>query len=393
MLDPRFLAVGDVFEECLRDRPDAGAALCVYLDGRPVLDLWGGPTWSRRTSQVLFSASKGVLGVCVGLLVEQGRIEPDAPVERYWPEFGAGGKEQVTVRQLMAHEAGLPTIDGGFGLDELVAHEPLVRRLEQQVPFWPPGTAHGYHAATLGTLGRELVRRTTGMTTSAFLAQHVARRLGLELWFGLPPEERALVGTLRPPREVVVLPEVAVRRGDLESLQRRVLPRDAEIMDFVLPPLRDADLPAVSGVATARALARMYAACVGEVDGVRLLSLSTLSAVTRPGVGGIDVVGLEPSRFGMGFQLPFPRLPFAGEGSFGHDGHGGAYAFGDHRLRLGFGFLTDQMPDLGGADPFALLLTDAVLGCLEESPSSSPVALPGTGLRATSSYVNQESRT
>jgi CubicO group peptidase (beta-lactamase class C family) len=369
VLDARFRAVGDLFEECLRDRPDAGAAVCVYLDGRPVVDLWGGPTWSHRTSQVVFSASKGALALCLGLLVEQQRIAPDDPVSRHWPEFAAGGKEQVTVRQVMAHEAGLPTVDGGFDLADLIAHEPLVRRLAEQVPLWEPGTAHGYHAATLGTLGRELVRRTSGTGTSEFFSEQVAQPLGLDFWFGVPPEHQGSVGRLRPPRAAVSYPEVELLQADPQSLQRRVLPREADVLDFTRPAVRDADLPAVTGVATARALARMYAACVGEVDGLRLLSPSTLEAITQPGTEGPDLVGLEPSRFGMGFQLPFPRLPFAGEGSFGHDGHGGAYAFGHAGLGLGFGFLTDQMPDFGGADPFALRLADAVLDCLGQEPA------------------------
>ena len=364
LLDARFLAVADLFDECLASRPHAGAALCVYLDGQPVVDLWGGPTWSRRTSQLLFSGSKGALALCVGLLVEDGLIDPDDAMSRYWPEFAAGGKDRVTIRQVMGHEAGLPTVDGGFGLDELIAHDPLARRLAAQAPLWEPGTAHGYHAATLGTLGRELVRQVTGMGTSEFFSARVARPLGLEFWFGVPADQHPHVGALRAPREVVSSPEVALLQGDPQSLQRRVLPLGSDVMDFSKPAVRDADLPAVSGVATARALARMYAACVGEVDGVRLVSPATLSALTQPGVDGLDLVGLEPSRFGMGFQLPFPRLPFAGEGSFGHDGHGGAYAFGHPGLELGFGFLTDQMPDLGGADPFALELADAVLGCL-----------------------------
>lgn len=357
-LDARFLPVREVFEACLRDRPAGGAALCVYLEGRPVIDIWGGSTWSAGTSHVLFSASKGVLAVCIGVLVEQGRLLPDKPVSRYWPEFAAGGKEQVTVRQLMAHEAGLPTVTGGYTLEEMINHEPLAARLAAQVPLWEPGSAHGYHACTLGTLGRELVRRVTGCSTADFLAREVAQPLGLDLWFGLPVTQQQQVAPIRPPRLE------PAGENEAESRQREVLPRDFDVNELDRPTVRAADLPAVSAVSTARSLARMYAACVGDVDGTNLLSPSTLSQVMECRTGGTDVVTLEESRFGMGFQLPFARLPFGGPGSFGHDGHGGALAFGHQSLQLGFGFLTDQMPAVGGADPYALRLAEALLECL-----------------------------
>jgi len=156
-VEASFEPVLDAFAANFDDRGDVGAAVCVYLEGEPVVDLWGGMAdattgrpWTSDTVVLVYSATKGVTSVCANRLIERGALDPAAPVARYWPEFAANGKAEITVAQVLSHQAGLPLVEGDFSLDECLAWDPMVEALAAQAPIWDPGTQHGYHMRTFG---------------------------------------------------------------------------------------------------------------------------------------------------------------------------------------------------------------------------------------------------
>ena len=357
---PGFEPVAEAFAALLAERPENGAALCAYVDGAPVVDLWGGPTYGRDAAQVVFSSTKGVTAICVAMLVQEGLLDPGAPVAEYWPEFAAAGKQAVTVAQLMSHRAGLPAVDGSFSAAEW-GDGTVAGALARQAPLWPPGTVLAYHAITYGALADALVRRVTGLTVGQLVAERLAGPLGLDLWIGMPPELAGRVVPLvaDPPAEPPPAPG---------TLGRRLAPPPFDLSEdptlFNDPALRAVELPAVNGVASARALARLYAACVSDVDGVRLLTPETVARVSTTLSHGIDAIQEKEGRFGLGFMLPIERVPMAGAGSFGHDGFGGSIAFGHPPLGLAVGFTTDLISPQRGADPATPGLVATLLRCL-----------------------------
>jgi CubicO group peptidase (beta-lactamase class C family) len=343
--------------------------LAAYVDGVPVVDLWGGPDWREDTVVFLYSATKGVSGVCIALLVERGLLELDAPVAGYWPEFGAAGKEAISVRQLLSHQAGLVTVDGGATLAELCDHDAVARKLAAQRPFWEPGARHGYHAVTLGPLMDELVRRVAGLPLPAFLAQEVTGPLGIDgdLFLGFPESEESRLEPILPPPPLPqdVLELTTEHMSAAPGAAAGVVPSDLGIDDFPRNrAIRGAGVASASGVGNARGLARLYAACIGRMDGHRLLSPESVAAVSETQVSGLDAIIAGETRFGIVFQTPWPaRIDMAGPGSFGHDGYGGALGYASPRHGLGFGFTTNQIPECRGCDPATAPLTNAILRC------------------------------
>ena len=202
--------VADAFRANFEGNPgEVGAACCVYADGRPVVDLWGGLAdreanrpWNKDTIVAVASTTKGATAICAHLLVQRGELDLDAPVVKYWPEFGAAGKEQIPVRWLLSHQVGLPVIDGPLTFEEACAWDPVIRALEAQKPEWEPGTEHVYHSMTFGFLVGEIVRRITGKSLGTFFADEVAAPLGLSAWIGLPEEQEGRVAAGRVRRSV-----------------------------------------------------------------------------------------------------------------------------------------------------------------------------------------------
>ena len=368
LVRPGFEPVVEVFEDLLAARPDRGAALSVYVDGEPCLDVWGGSAYRADSIQVIFSATKAAVAVCVARLVQYGLLDLDAPVASIWPEFGQAGKSDLPVRWLLSHRAGLPTVDRQLTFADLANTPLLVEALEQQTPLWAPGAAHGYHPWSFGTLIGEVVRRVTGVSAGEFFAGEVAGPLGLDFWIGLPEALDNRVIPLRTDTASMteMSPAVAAAVQDPASLTFRTMSNGLQELATACNQreFRATEIPAANGVASARALARMYASCIGPVNGFRLLSDDILGQFCEPQSVGVDQVSLEPNRFGLGFMLPFPRVPFAGPASFGHDGAGGALAFADREHGFSFAFVTDVFPAAGGADPDADVLVSAVLDAL-----------------------------
>jgi CubicO group peptidase (beta-lactamase class C family) len=378
---PGYEAVEEAFRANFDVHGDVGAAFCLYVGGEPVVDLWGGVAdvesarpWDEDTLQLVFSTTKGVAAICTHLLAQRGELDLDAPVAALWPEFAAAGKDRITTRDLLAHRAGLPVVDGTVAPEEALAWDPIVERLAAQKPIWEPGTAHGYHALTYGWLVGEVVRRATGRTLGQFLADEVAGPLGLELWIGLPEDQEPRVSTLigsewnmsatLGEELLASLPEeiraLVVAFADPEGVSQRALTVTTPAMDWNSRAVQAAEIPAANGIATARSLARLYAACVGEVDGNRVLEPKTVEDATSTQSDGPDQVLMVETRFGSGFFLASSFSPLFGPTSFGHAGAGGSLAFADAEHELGFAYVMNRMQQNLAGDPRTLDLIEAV---------------------------------
>jgi CubicO group peptidase (beta-lactamase class C family) len=361
--EDRFSAIARAFERNFAELGEVGAAVCVYLGGRPVVDLWAGLAdrdtgrqWQRDTMAVTNSTTKGFTATVAHLLVERGLLDLDAPVASYWPEFAENGKQEIPVRWVLSHRAGVPALDHAPQLDDVVAWAPVVAAVARQKPIWAPGTAHGYHAYTLGWIVGEIVRRITGKTIGRFYADEIASRFGIDFWIGLPPAQRNRVATSyrsRPPATVDRAPEL---------MRRALAGWTTEHMN--LPAVQEAEIPSSNGIGTAHAIARHYAALIGEVDGARILTPRTLTAACEVQSDGPDrVLGL-PTRCGLGFALPPSLGVQSGPRSFGHAGFGGSLGFGDPDLGLAFGYTPNQMGGVALGD----LRTASLVEALYRSP-------------------------
>jgi CubicO group peptidase (beta-lactamase class C family) len=380
-VDDGFGPVMDVFADNFAERGDLGAACAVYIAGRPVVDIWAGIAdartgrkWDEDTAAVIFSCSKGILAVCAYVLVQDGRLDLDAPVPRYWPEFGQHGKAGITARFLLSHRAGLPVLNRDLTRPEVLAWDPVIRAIEAQSPLWAPGTEHSYHALTYGWLIGEVIRRITGRRPGAFFRDVLGGPLGLHTWIGLPASARESVAWMEPPLPDEDTPAVrAIAQHLAEPVAVRNLdmggafgfPVENGIVAFNDPAIQAAEVPAANGISTARSLARLYAGCVSEIDGPRILSRSSIDDAIRVQSSGRQLYGPPDSghRWGTGFMLNSPPArPLLGDRSFGHDGAGGQLAFADDQYGVGFAYLSNQMGGL--VDARATELTAALRDCL-----------------------------
>ncbi len=375
LVEPGFDAVAAAFANNFTAHGEVGAACAIYRRGRPVVDLWGGLAdadsgrpWERDTVALVFSTAKGPTATCIHRLVEAGRLDVDAPVAAYWPEFGCNGKEQVTTRQVLSHQAGLAAVDGDLTLAQVLAWDPVVEAIAAQAPNWEPGTAHGYHARSFGWILGELVRRITGDSLGRYLAREIADPLGLRFWIGLPRQELSHCATLVPPEGGS--DAVAALLG-ADSLTARVMSGPSGLFGYNEMWNREevlrAEMPSSNGVGDARSLARFYAALLDEVDGVRLLGPGQLAEACERQVCGPDKVIFRETCFGLGFGLQPFLAPGAGPRAFGHPGAGGAMAFADPDAGLGFAYVMNAMKfDLEG-DPRSTELIRAAYDCLGAS--------------------------
>jgi len=355
---PGFEAVREAFAHNFEAHDEVGAAVCIYRDGVPIVDLWAGRAdpesgrpWQRDTLAIVFSTTKGITAACIARLAERGELDVEAPVARYWPEFAANGKADIRVSDVMSHRAGLAEVEGRFTLEQVCEGSAVVEALAKQAPQWTPGSAHGYHVRSYGWLLGEVVRRVTGLRFGAVLARELAAPLGLanDLFVGLPAAQDPRVARLLPAHQPSDPKELELRARFMGPDTRlgRALSGPSNLFEYGemwnTRLLRGAEMPSSNGIATARALARVYAAQVGAVDGVRLLAPATVERFRAVQVDGPDLVILVPTRFGLGFALPPMLSPECPEGCFGHPGAGGSLAFADPDARIGFGYAMNQM--------------------------------------------------
>jgi CubicO group peptidase (beta-lactamase class C family) len=379
--DERFGAVRTAFQRNFDELGDVGAAVAVQVDGEPAVDLWAGVAdpatgraWDGDTAALVFSTTKGWTAICALLLWERGELDIDAPVAEVWPEFAVAGKNGITTRQLLSHQAGLAAFDAPISVEECHDASLVADRLAAQSPAWEPGTAHGYHALTYGWLVGEVVRRVSGRTVGRFFAEEIADRLGLDTWIGLPPELESRVAMLQPMRlEDIASIQIDERTQalvaalfDPGSLTHRVFFNPALDLNgdaFNSPALHQAEWPAAGGITTARSLAHLY----GELACDRVLASGTLAAASTPHVDAPDRVLVVRSSFGLGFALPSEVARFGPTGhGFGHDGAGGSVGFADREAGIGFGYVMNQMGMSLGVDARVDGLVRAVYSALGE---------------------------
>lgn len=353
--DPRFMAVREAFAENFAIRGEVGAAVCVYAEGKSVVDLWGGyadaahtRAWDQNTIVSVASTTKGMVALCTHMLVERGLLDLDAPVARYWPAFAQAEKDTLPVRWLLSHRAGLPAVRHDLPPQSLYDWHAFTEALAETKPWWEPGIQHGYHAITFGYLVGEVIRRVSGKSVGQFLRTEVAGPLGADFFIGVPESEDS--------RAAEVLPDPLPLPGDTTMWD--VILRDPTSMAgraFLNPPRtpdvvntrawRAAEIPAGNGHTTARGLARIYGALAhgGALDGISLLQRTTIDAAIVEQSSGLDAVLSFPTRFGLGFMLPTPERPFGpNPGAFGHPGRGGSIGFADLAGGIGFGYVMNQ---------------------------------------------------
>ena len=376
---PRFSRVREVFAAAFASGAELGAAVALTLDGAPVVDLWGGFTdkprtrpWSRDTLVNVYSTTKGLLAACAHRLVDQGKLDVNAPAARYWPELAQAGKERVTVGMLLDHSAGLPAVRETLPPEALFSWEAMTTALAAETPWWEPGTKHGYHPFTFGWLVGEVVRRASGKMPGRYFHDEIAAPLGLDAHIGLAAADDARCSDVRAARR-----DPAIRTTLFERLMAEPASMAARAftnpLSMVMPETvtsrawRGAEVPAANAHVTARAVARFYGALArgGEVDGVRVLSERAVAACLAERVRGQDLVLDVETRFSLGYMLSVPGAMFGPNSrAFGHPGAGGSVGFADLDARVGFAYVTNRMGAHLQIDPRATALIDAVYASL-----------------------------
>lgn len=372
-LSPGFDGVRDAFAENFSEYPEVGAAVAVALDGELVVDLWAGHAdrdrvrvWDRDTIVNVWSTTKGVTALAAHMLADRGKLDFEAPVARYWPEFAQAGKEKLPVRYLLTHQAGLAAADRKLGSEAMLDWETMVRSLAAQEPSWEPGTRQGYHGLTFGWLVGEVIRRVSEETLGSFVRREIAEPLGIDCYIGIGPE--------LDPRVAEILQDE--RPGVRVPGASRDRPNPIRGVDWNSRACRAAEIPAANGHTNARALATIYGALArgGEIAGVRLLSPASVERAGEERANGMDATLGVPTHRTLGFMRRFEEFgDVRPASSFGHSGAGGSQGFVDPEAKIGFGYTMNQMlmplpdesrPPTGGMDPRGQRLVRAVYDSL-----------------------------
>ncbi len=380
--DKKFERVQNEFERNFKEREEIGASLCVTVEGETVVDLWGGTvnietgeTWKEDTVSVVFSCTKGATALCAHILASEGLLDFDAPVVEYWPEFGKAGKEAITVKMLLNHQSGIAAIREPLPKGAFYDWDLMVHLLEEQEPFWEPGTRHGYHAYTFGWLVGEVVRRISRKSLGNFFQEKVAQPLGLDFWIGLPPEIEPRVAKMISPEAQPNTLFFKTAQENKNSLQRLFLLNDGgffSALEFDSRAAHAAEIPAANGITNARGLAGMYAplSCGGGLKGVDLVdsnNLARMSAVSS--AGDKDAMLLISTRLSLGFWKSMDNRGqhskmldslIISEDAFGHPGAGGSIGFADPMERMSFGYSMNKMGPGLSVNPRGQNLIDAV---------------------------------
>lgn len=358
--DPSFEPLAGRFAE-LNSTSGAVTSLCVYRGGEVALTA---STQEARPArlQVLRSVSKAILTVLAGIAMEEGELDVEAPIAEIWPEFAQAGKSQITGRQLLAHQAGLPAFDVPMTKMQVLSWNPAVAQLASQAPRWEPGTAHGYHDLTFGYLVGEWLQRACGMGISELVERRIRVPLDMQLWMGVPMDVLPRVIPLRrSPGSMPSFPPGRDRGLLDESLSNPDLLPLEHSMEYLSVPV-----PASNAVGDAASVARFFAALVTDPQGGGpLLDVETVKNLARVQSDGPDLVVGWPRRYGTGFMLPDPTRPMGGVQTecFGHYGQGGSLGFAHLETGLAFGFTTDEDKSFLGADPRTEPLAALALAC------------------------------
>lgn len=381
---PGFERVRDAFVENFALRGELGAACCIHVHGERVVDLWGGvrdrhsgTPWRPDTMAVIHSTTKGLAAMVMALAHSRGWLDHDERVSAYWPEFAGNGKEAITIRQLLAHQAGLQAFDEPVDRDVVADLDRLAGVMERQRPAWPPGERQAYHAITLGFYEGELIRRVdpAHRTLGRVFAEDIAALLGLDAHIRVPdaiPDAR--IAPLEPPRLWRRLarmpPRITLAALDPRSALHRALVANPGT-GFYLDPdrvvVRELEVPSGGGVASARALAAAYGefATGGATLGLTPATIAALTAPATPARHGFhDECFGGPAAFSLGFMKPSATFSFGHPGAYGAPGAGGSMGYADPRVGVGYGYVTNRMGTSLQGDPRDLPLREALDGAL-----------------------------
>jgi CubicO group peptidase (beta-lactamase class C family) len=384
-----FEAVRSTFAENFASRRELGGACCAYHRGEKVVDLWGGvrnrqtgERWQEDTMVIVYSATKGLAAMTLAIAHSRGWLDYEERVCAYWPEFAQHGKEQITVRQLLAHQAGLYALDEPLDRTLVADLDRLAVVLARQKPAWEPGTRQGYHAITLGFYESELLRRIDPRHRSLgqFFQAEIASPLGLDVYLRLPENvPNARLATIKRPTLVEMLygfpPRLAAdalnRRSRISrALRGSELPHDEQHIYA-----RNLEVPSGGAVGTARAIARAYSAFAtgGHELGLRAETLELLAAPAVPPADGSydECMKTNGIQFSLGFMKPTPALSFGSASSFGSPGAGGALGFADPAAGVGYAYVTNRMGTRLSGDPRDVALRDALYSALPQPSGSS----------------------
>jgi len=375
--------VAEAFAHNIDNRDDIGAGVSVFHKGKCVVDIAGGyfdkeatKPYTLDTLQLVFSTTKGVVATAVAMCVERGLLSYEEPVSLFWPEFAAHGKEQVTVAQLLSHQAGLYTVDGPLTFEEVLDWNTMVSRLANTAPLFPVGSTHGYHAITFGWLAGHLVRLVDGRNIGRFIAEEIATPLGGEIYVGLPAHLEPRVSPINTgwPRTATSAPAAPVQLPNKYLVSALSVNGALNVKGgFNREDLHAAEVPGANGIANARSLAAMYSATFTETETsngpVRLLNDDTRSKMTvqQTKDGEVDLCLQTQRTFAMGFVTPSEKLAFDAPGSYGHAGAGGSVSFADPLRQMSFSYIMNRMKDSMFTDPRAVRLIEAASRCADAS--------------------------
>jgi CubicO group peptidase (beta-lactamase class C family) len=348
--DDRFSELRAEFQRRLDSGEELGASLAVVDRGKPVVDLWGGfrevertSRWQRDTIVNVWSITKTMTTLSALMLADQGLLDLDAPVARYWPEFAQNGKAAITVKQVMSHTAGVSGWEMPFTIEQLYDYEEATAHLAAQTPWWEPGTASGYSLLNYGHVVGEIVRRVSGKTLKAFVAEEIAGPLGADFTIGVPRSAYDRISNVVPPPPAKLdLSQLPPGHPALRTFAQ--MPMDATVT--YTDAWREAEIGAANGFGNARSVARIQSVVTngGEVDGVRLLRQKTIDRIFEVQSDGMDLVLLQPLRFGIGYGLPSPQesqLPDRRIAYWG--GWGGSIVLNDVDRGFTFAYVMNRM--------------------------------------------------
>jgi len=355
----RFGAVRAALQRNVDSGEELGASIVIDVDGEIAADLWGGyrdeartQPWERDTITNVWSTTKTVTSLAALMLADQGDLDVDAPVARYWPEFAAAGKDAVLVRHLLSHTSGVSGLDQPAVVEDLYDWDKATARFAGQAPWWEPGTASGYHALNFGHLVGEVVRRISGKSLKQFVAEEIAGPLGADFQIGAAESDWSRIANVVPP------PPLPFDLGALDPespVVKTMTGPPADASNANTPGWRNADIGAANGHGNGRSVARILSVISrgGEVDGVRLLRPETIETIFREQARGTDLVLGVPLRFGIGYGLPEPAtIPYIPDERICFwGGWGGSVIIMDTGRRLTISYMMNNMgPGIIGSD-------------------------------------------
>lgn len=365
-VDEGYGAVADAFRQNFGERNEVGAACAVFRDGHKVVDLWGGERdgdtgdpWEVDTPVVMYSTTKGVASLAVAHAHSRGWYDYDDRVATYWPEFAWRGKQDITIRQLLSHQAGLPTLDLQLSIADLADLDLVAAAIALQPPAWEPGTRHGYHGITLGWYEGELIRRVDPDQRSLgrYFAEELAAPLDIDFHIGIPDDfdlgaratihGRSTIKMLTHAHEMP--PRLLLGMLNPRSLTNRAFSNPRELLvdvNYNRPDVLAVELPAGNGIGTPRAVAQAYSAAVNGELGLDAPTVKALVAPAEPPTGGTrDLVLHDEATYSLGYLKPTDDFPFGGSTNtaFGTPGNGGSFGFADHDARIGYCYAPNRL--------------------------------------------------